>query len=297
MLSQGVCCGIGFGLCFPSALTVMSTYFSTRRSLALGIGAAGSSVGGLIFPSVVRQLLPKIGFGWTVRVIGFLVLAMLVVCNLGLRTRLPPRRTGPLVELSAFKEAPYSLFTLGMVFLFFALYVYFFYITTFATTIIGMSPADAAIALLVMNGIGVPARVGASYVADRFTGPLNILIPTGFVSALVLYLFETVRTTGQLYAIAVFYGIASAFIQALFPGTLASLTTDPQRAGIRLGMVFSCVSVAALVGAPIGGALITASDGKFLAVNMYAGSCMLVGSVILVLARLSKSGLRWRYRM
>lgn len=46
----------------------------------------------------------------------FVQLATLLVANIFMRARLPPRRSGPLVELSAFRELPYSLFTIGMIF-------------------------------------------------------------------------------------------------------------------------------------------------------------------------------------
>lgn len=46
MLAQGVGIGIGTGLIFLPALSVISQYFLKRRSLALGIVTTGSSVGG-----------------------------------------------------------------------------------------------------------------------------------------------------------------------------------------------------------------------------------------------------------
>jgi hypothetical protein len=46
MLAQGIGIGIGTGLIFLPALSVISQYFLKRRSLALGIVTTGSSVGG-----------------------------------------------------------------------------------------------------------------------------------------------------------------------------------------------------------------------------------------------------------
>lgn len=72
-LSQGIATGLGNGLLFCPCLAILSTYFSSKRALAIGIGASGSATGGLVFPVIVQQLLPKIGFAWTVRVLGFVV--------------------------------------------------------------------------------------------------------------------------------------------------------------------------------------------------------------------------------
>jgi hypothetical protein len=46
MLAQGVGIGIGTGLIFLPALSIVSQFFLKRRSLALGIVTTGSSVGG-----------------------------------------------------------------------------------------------------------------------------------------------------------------------------------------------------------------------------------------------------------
>lgn len=51
-LSQGLVQGIGNGLLFTPAVTLVSTYFLKRRAFALGLAACGAPVGGLIFPIV-----------------------------------------------------------------------------------------------------------------------------------------------------------------------------------------------------------------------------------------------------
>jgi MFS family permease len=44
-LAQGLCLGVGSGFLFTPAISLVGTYFSTRRGLATGIAASGSSVG------------------------------------------------------------------------------------------------------------------------------------------------------------------------------------------------------------------------------------------------------------
>jgi MFS family permease len=115
-LAQGVCCGLGNGCLFCPALSVLSTYFSRKRALAIGIAAAGSATGGMLFPAMVQQLLPKVGFAWTVRALAFIQLGCLAICNIFMKTRMPPRKTGALVDWKSFKEATYCLFAAGMFF-------------------------------------------------------------------------------------------------------------------------------------------------------------------------------------
>ena len=45
LLAQGICVGLGSGCLFVPSIAVVSTYFTTKRALATGIGVAGSSVG------------------------------------------------------------------------------------------------------------------------------------------------------------------------------------------------------------------------------------------------------------
>jgi hypothetical protein len=63
-----------------------------------------------------------------------------------------------------------------------------------------------------------------------------------------------------------------------------------KKAGVRLGMVFSVVSFAALTGPPLAGALIQQNDGKYLYAQMWAGTSMMAGFLTLVAARIAKAG-------
>lgn len=106
-LSQGICTGIGNGLLFTPALACISTYFSKKRALALAIAASGNATGGMVFPAIVETLLPKIGFPWTMRALGFLMLGVASVTLVLMKTRLPPRKAGPLLELVGEDELPF----------------------------------------------------------------------------------------------------------------------------------------------------------------------------------------------
>jgi MFS family permease len=120
-LAQGVCVGIGNGFLFCPAVSLLSTYFSKKRGLALAIGASGTGTGAMVFPAMVQRLLPRIGFPWTMRALGFIQLGCLAICCIGMRPRVPPRRTGALVDWASFKEPQYSLFAIGMFFVSFFL--------------------------------------------------------------------------------------------------------------------------------------------------------------------------------
>ncbi|KAK3672130.1 hypothetical protein LTR78_007883 [Recurvomyces mirabilis] len=290
-LAQGLCMGIANGLQFCPTMALVSTYFSRRRAIALGVGALGSCTGGVVFPILVQQLLPRIGFGWTIRIIGFIMLIIDIITVALYRTRLPPRRSGPIIEWAAFKEAPYVLFC-GSAFLFFwGLYFAFFYVGSFGRNNLGMSYQDSINLLLTMVCMGFIFRLLPNYFADRL-GPLNVLLPWVFLCSIMMFAWIGVKTPATLYVFAAIYGAGSAGIQSVWPATLASLTEDLSKAGIRMGMGFSLVSFACLTGPPLAGALIQMRDGDYLYALIWAGTSFLMGGVLLVAARVAKAG--WR---
>ena len=226
LLAQGICTGLGNGLQFCPTVGLVSTYFSTRKSTAIAISAAGSATGGIVFPVIVQQLLPRVGFGWTVRVLAFVIMALDATTFSLLRTRLPPRRSGPLVEWAALREGTYVLFVLGLFFCFWALYFAFYYVGLFARTEVGLSYSQSINLLIIMNGVGMVGRLLPGWIADRYTGPLNSLIPVSAVCALMLYCWAAVSSSAGLYVFSCVYGLFAAGIQSLWPATLTSLTTD-----------------------------------------------------------------------
>ncbi|GIJ86484.1 hypothetical protein Asppvi_005373 [Aspergillus pseudoviridinutans] len=284
-LAQGLCMGLGCGLMFCPVLSLMPSYFARHQSLAVGLAATGSATGGLIFPVVVERLLPRVGFPWTVRTLGFLTFAMLLVSFVQLKQRVPPRRSGPLVDWTAFRDPVYLFFAVGMFFNFWGLYIAFFYISTFARQTIGLSQTASIYLLLIMNGVGLFARPIPNLLADMYTGPLNLLIPSVLLSGVMLLSWLSVSTAPELYVFALFYGIFSAAVQALFPATLASLTTDMEKIGVRMGMVLSIVGFAALTGSPLAGLLVSKGDGDFVYAQMFAGLSMIMGTGMIVVAR------------
>ncbi|KAH8671412.1 major facilitator superfamily domain-containing protein [Xylariales sp. PMI_506] len=286
-LAQGLCQGLGNGLIFAPTVAHVATYFSRRRSLAISTAASGAATGGVVFPLIAQQLLPRIGFGWTMRIMGFVVLANVVIILVVMKVRLEPRKSGPFVELAAFKELPYLLFSISMFFTLWATYFAYYYVRPYAGNIPGVSDSTSFTILLIVNGVGIPGRLVPAYLADRYFGTLNVLIPTIFLCAVCLYLWATVHNLTEDYVWVVFFGLFGAGIQGMFPSSLAGLTSDPSKNGTRIGMVFTIVSTACLTGPPLAGRLIQAAGGNYIGAQTWGGSCLVLGGLILVAAKVA----------
>lgn len=145
--------------------------------------------------------------------------------------------------------------------------------------------------------MGIFGRIIPAYLADRCFGPLNTLIPAALGTSLLIYCWAAVSSRNGLIAFSVVYGLFAAAIQALFPATLSSLTTDLKKAGVRMGMVFSVVSFATLTGPPLAGALIQKDQGRYLHAQMFAGSVILCGCLTLVASRIARTGLKLKAKV
>ena len=129
ILSQGICIGLGNGLVFTPTVALVSTYFLKKRAVAISCLSSGTATGGIIFPVIARQMLHSAGFGWTVRVMGFIILANSAVALALARPRNIARRSGPLVEWAAFADPWFSFFTLGLLLALFGLYFGYYYVS------------------------------------------------------------------------------------------------------------------------------------------------------------------------
>ncbi|KAI1453893.1 MFS general substrate transporter [Annulohypoxylon moriforme] len=295
MLTQGVLTGIGSGIFFTPSLALVSTYFEKRRGLAVGLATTGNSAGGIIYPVVVRQLIPVLGFAWTTRVLAFINLTCLSIVFAFMRPRLPPRKSGPLIDWAAFKEWPYLGVVGGIFATSMSNYFTFYYIASFGRESLGLTYSAASIMVILINGAGIVFRVIPPIIADRI-GPINVMFPVTFAWALVAFCWLGVDSVPGLYVFTCFYGICSGSFQCLTATAVASITKRLDTVGTRLGMAFSISSFASLTGPPIGGAIQAASGGKFTGAQAWAASMTFIGFLCFAFVRVNKAGWELKVR-
>ncbi|RKF64578.1 Fujikurins efflux protein [Erysiphe neolycopersici] len=286
LFSQGVCIGLGNGLLFCPSLSVVSTYFTSKRSIAIGIGASGSAIGGIIYPALFSNLLPVIGFSWTIRVAALIEFICLAMCSIGLRSRVPPKKSGGLIDFESLKDTSYVLFAWGMFFNLWGVYFAAHYIALYSTTILNLSSKEAMSLLMVLNGVGLIGRIVPNILADLYVGSLNVLIIASVSSGIIIFSWISVFNQNGLYIWAAFYGIVSAAVQSLYPAALSNITKDMSKSGTRMGMVLTFISITALTGAPIAGEFIERQGGKYMYAQIFSGLSLIVGSGFLIGSRM-----------
>ncbi|KAF7550094.1 hypothetical protein G7Z17_g5939 [Cylindrodendrum hubeiense] len=261
----------------------------------------GSVSGGLIFTSLVRQLLPQAGFAWTLRAAAFIQLGTLLVASVLVKPRIKPRRSAPMVDLSAFRELEYTFYTIGCFSAYFGIYFAFYYIASFSRDGLAnpLSYTESLNLLLILNGIGVIGRLVPAWLADRI-GAVNVFIPNVIAASILIFSWIAVKDAAGLYAWAVIYGPIAAAIQSLFPTGLSLLTKDLNKIGVRMGMSFTIVSFAVLTGPPIAGAIIDRQGGAYWGAQVFAGTGLALGTSFLIAAkvvRMRRTGMGWMGKM
>lgn len=259
LLAQGFCIGIGGGCLFVPAVAVLPTYFNTRLGLAVGLAAAGSSFGGIIYPIVLYKLIDQVGFGWSVRIMGFIALATLLVPIAVMRIRVKPMQARSAVDWSAFTDVPYMVFTVATLVGFMGLYVMLFYLSYYAQER-GITDTSMAFYLVpIFNAASCFGRVVPNAISDK-TGPLNLIIPGAFATGTLILAMLGVRSEAAIIVVAVLAGFFSGVFIALPPVCFVALTADKRKIGTRIGMGFGFIGFGVLAGGPGGGAILGSTE-------------------------------------
>ena len=287
-LSQAVCVGLGAGCLYVPGVAILSTYFKRNIGAATGLAAAGSSMGGVIYPIVLYHLIPKIGFGWATRVIAFISLATLIVSNSVMRVRVIPSAKRKLIDLPSLKEPPYVLFVAGGLVAFTGLYPAFFYIQSFAQDKHIMGDNLSFYSLAIINSASVFGRIIPNLLADR-VGPINMIMPATLISGVVAMCLIAAHSIAPLIVICALYGFFTGGLVSLPPSIFVALSQHKRHMiGTRMGMGFFFFSIGLLVGTPGSGWILDASG--YNSVWIFSGVLLIAASALFFAARTAKVG-------
>jgi MFS family permease len=116
-----------------------------------------------------------------------------------------------------------------------------------------------------------------------------MLIPAALVAGILAFGWIGVYNAPGIILLSALYGFFSGGFVSLPPVVMMVITPDLRNLGTRLGMLFGIISIALLIGTPIGGA-ISGTDHRFLGVQLFCGACLLSSAVLLMLLRVLRTG-------
>ncbi|KAG5787816.1 hypothetical protein H9Q69_013116 [Fusarium xylarioides] len=234
MLAQGILMGIAMAFLQIPAFAAVSQYFDKKRAAAFGIAVSGSSIGGVVFPIALSKMLndSSLGFGWSIRIMGFVMIPLMSFSCMAVRPRLPSRKTSFFL-IEPFKDPLYLLVIGSLFFLFIGMFAPLFFIPTYAVSR-GVNPTLASYLLAITNAASTFGRIIPGILADKY-GRLNMYSLGGLCTGVVILCMNEAKTTGALVVYALVFGFCSgkyggffqvsvfSGVMCLFGGCLATV--------------------------------------------------------------------------
>lgn len=301
--------GLGLSFVFATSVGIVGHYFRRKRGLCLGLGFSGGAIGGIIFPIIMRSLFPKIGFGWTIRVLGFVMIALfvgefIIVRDRCKETQLPGQesltfyqKTIGKIRLDAFKERVFPSVVFGMMFNNFSFMITLAYIVSYGVAV-GYTYHKATTLTMIMNGTSIVGRSLGGHMADKY-GRFNIICVINMLSTfcfLILWLPHPIsHTYGGLVVFSALYGIALGSNISLGPSAVGQISTTANFTS-RYGTASFFLSFMNLFGISIGGAIIGNHNNlKGLDNLVIFISCLSVlGCACNIFSRYRLAGFKWK---
>lgn len=210
-LTQGLCIGFGCGMLFVPSMALIGRSFIKRRSIAVGLTTCGAPIGGILYTVLFDACLPKYGFPWTARILGFFMLGSYVVAIplliLGAENTksLSSGKKRKLFDKDALKDGGFWSYV-GVTFTTFMAYlVPYFYMPSYAQSVLGVSQSRASYALIASQAASVPGRLLAAGVANYF-GVMAAWTGCALVSGIVCFAWIGVNSYGGFVTFCAFYG-------------------------------------------------------------------------------------------
>ncbi|KAL3475926.1 major facilitator superfamily domain-containing protein [Aspergillus californicus] len=297
ILTQGIISSLGASAVFFISVQTMGRWFETHKAFAIGIGASGVSAGGVIFPLMVKHLIPSIGFAWTMRTVVLVLLVLMLASNLTLRRPPAHKRQQRLLRVvtpeGESRWAGLADWRLVLTILGTTLFASgYFVVLTFLVTVAGTRAwwGDPTDSLVILNGASFFGRIIPGLVADR-VGTFNMMLVLGILSTiLILGLWIPDSGFPGFVVFSVLFGFTSASTVSLGPAMVFQVSQERHMTR-DLAVLYLIQSIAGLTSSPIGGALLDAgSDRDPLFLQVFCGVMTGAGSVLILLARNGLAG-------
>lgn len=288
--------GFGGALLYSPSYGCIAHFFNDRRGLATGIATTSGGVGGIIFPLILKSLLPRLGFAWSTRVLGLILLAFAAPANLWVRARLPARGKlhSVMPDVTVFRDRRYLAAAVGIFFMEWGIFVPLTFIVSYAASH-QQAPTGSYTLLSLLNAGSVVGRFLPGLLSDRL-GRFNTIMATIALSAACVFglWLPAADSSRMLVAFAVAFGFASGSNLSLCAVCLGQLC-ETRDFGRYLSTAMIIASFGTLTSVPIGGALLNLGGpgAGWAAMIVFSGTSYVLALVCYATARVLAVGWRW----
>ncbi|RKU46787.1 hypothetical protein DL546_006657 [Coniochaeta pulveracea] len=290
MLVFGLLLGLATALLFTPSIAAVGHFFRLRRGFATGMASTAGSLGGVTFPLMLQSLFTRVGWAWSLRILGFLCFALLVAANFLIDRRLPPRQNASVhPDPHIFRDRAFALTTLAVFLVEFALFLPLTYISSYALAQ-GFSEAFSFRIMTLMNTGSFFGRLLPGYWADSI-GAFNsnmISIAISIVACLAIWL-PAGHTTAGLVVFSLLFGFSSGGNITLVPVAIGRLCKT-QEYGRYYATCYTIVSFACLIGIPVGGKVLETCTGEYWGLILMTGLIYVASLLAFMAAKIAAVG-------
>ena len=221
-LSQGVCFGFGMGFLFVGSVGIIPQWFTKKRSLANGVGTAGSGLGGMMYSLATNAMIDRLGVEWALRILGILACVVNFTCAMLVKDRNKAIGSIQLAfDYTLFKR-PAFLLLLGWGFFSMMGYIVLLFSLPNYATSIGLSAQQGSIVGAVLNlgqGLGRPL---VGIFSDK-AGRINLAGLCTFVCGLFCFF---IWIFAKSFGVLVFFAIIGGTVAGTFWTTIAPVGAE-----------------------------------------------------------------------
>lgn len=288
-LSQGICFGWGMGFMFVGSVGIAAQWFTTHRSLANGISAAGSGLGGLVYSLSAQAMIRSIGLPWAFRVLGIIAFVVNTCCALLIRDRNKQIGSSQLsFDYRLFKKMEFlGLMVFGILSML-GYVVLLFSLPSYARSV-GLSASQGSIIGALLNLGQALGRPPIGYFSDTI-GRLNMASTMTFLCGLfclVIWIFA------KSFGVVVFFGMLVGTVAGTYWAVVSPVTVEVmglKRLPSALSITWLVLVLPTTFSEPIGLEIVAFNGGSYTGAIFFTGFMYIGAAVFLWLVRAWKIG-------
>ncbi|RFU78714.1 hypothetical protein TARUN_3502 [Trichoderma arundinaceum] len=287
-LTQGVLFGLGMGFLFTATVGIIPQWFTTHRSLANGISAAGSGLGGLVYSFAAGAMIQNLGLAWAFRILGIIAFVVNLICTILVRDRNKIVGSTHIAFKGSLLIRPeFFLFVIFGWFSILGYAVVIFSLANYANEI-GLQSSQAALINAFFNlgqSIGRPI---VGYFSDR-TGRMNMAAFTSFMAGVFSL---AIWINAKVYGVLIFYAIICGTVAGTFwtvVGPVAAEIVGLQDVPSALNLMWVMILLPCTFSEPIALQIVTGT-GSYLGTQVWTGLMYIAAAGCMVILRGWKIG-------
>ena len=210
------------GFLFVGSVGIVPQWFTKKRSLANGIGTAGSGIGGMMYSLATNAMIESLGVEWAFRILGILACAVNLVCAILMKDRNTAIGSKQLAfDYRLFKRYQYWLLLGWGFFSMMGYIVLLFSLPNYAVSI-GLTARQGSIVGALLNlgqGLGRPI-VG---VFSDSAGRINLAGLCTFLAGLFCFIIWIFAKT---FGVVIFFAILVGTVAGVYWTTIAPVGAE-----------------------------------------------------------------------